>query len=352
MLKIFGKDYSREDQRRFFGDPAAVAGTRRIELRDGKSKGVRLTQVVTGSGLMYEVNESRGLDLGRCYFKGLPVSYMGYNNEVAPEYFNGRGDSWLWQYGGGLMVGCGLTQIGSPCTDEGEPLPQHGWLSNEPAEWVNVSREEVDGEDTLVVCGKVRESKALSRNVSLTRRVSSRVCSNEILIEDSVENEGFQRQPLMLLYHFNIGHPILDAGAKFLSKTEGVQPGNDVAAARTEPNNEYLGPTPSYGDAVYFRKLKNESGTSLVGIVNEKINLGLSLEFNADVLDCFTQWKFTSEGNYVAGLEPATAYVGGREAERCRGTLKYIEPQQVVKTRLVLRLLTTPDEVGSFEGKF
>lgn len=352
MLNIFGKDYSREDQRRYFGDPTAVAGTRRIELRDGKPEGVRLTQVATSTGLVYEVNESRGLDLGRCYYKGMPVSYMGYNHEVAPEYFTAQGDSWLWQYGGGMMVGCGLTQIGGPCTDGGEALPQHGWLSNEPAEWVNVARESDDSGELLVVCGKVRESKALSRNVSLTRKVSSRVGSNEIVIEDAIENEGFERQPLMLLYHFNVGHPILDAGARFLSKTVSVQPGNDVAAARTEPINEYLGPTPGYGDAVYFRKLQNEDGNSLVGIVNEEIGLGLSLEFGADVLDCFTQWKFTSEGNYVAGLEPATAFVGGRNAERDRGTLKYIEPQQVVRTRVALRLLTTPDEVDEFEDKF
>lgn len=327
MLNIFGKNYSREDQRRYFGDSTAVAGTRRIELRDGKSEGVRLTQVVIGTGLVYEVIESRGLDLGRCYYKGLPVSYMGYNHEVAPEYFTAQGDSGLWQYGGGMMVGCGLAQIGGPCTDDGEPLPQHSWLSNEPAEWVNVSREGSGDEESLVIRGKVRESKALFRNVSLTRKVSSRVDPNEILIEDTIENEDFERQPLMLLYHFNVGHPILDAGARFLSKTVSVQSGNDVATARTEPINEYLGLTCGYGDAVYFCKLQNEDGISRVGIVNEEIGLGLSLEFNADVLDCFTQWKFTSQGNYVAGLEPATAYVGGRTVERDCGTLKYIEPQ-------------------------
>ena len=352
MLNIDGREYSRETQRRYFGDPDAVAGTRRIELWSGKSKGVRLTQVATGTGLVYEVNESRGMDLGRCYFKGLPISYMGYNHEVAPEYFTAYGDGWLWQYGGGMMVGCGLTQIGGSCTDNQEDLPQHGWLSNEPAEWANVSREPIGGEDCLVVCGKVRESKALSRNVSLTRKITSHVGSNEILIEDSIENEGFEKQPLMLLYHFNVGHPILDKGARFLSKTVSVQPGNAVAAARTEPINEYLGPTPGYGDAVYFHKLQNENGTSLVGIVNEELGLGLSLEFNADVLDCFTQWKFTSEGNYVAGLEPATAYVGGRAAERDRSTLKFIEPQQIIKTRVSLKLLISPDEVDEFKDIF
>lgn len=111
-----------------------------------------------------------------------------------------------------------------------------------------------------------------------------------------------------------------------------VQLGNEVAAARIEPINEYLGPTPGYGDAVYFRKLQNENGTSLVGIVNEELGLSLFLEFDVDVLNCSVQWKFTSEDNYIAGLEPATAYVGGRVAKRDRGTLKLIEPQRVIKT--------------------
>lgn len=175
MIELRGSSYDEPALKRYFGDPSCVCGTRRYELREGRAEGVRLTEVRTGSGLVFEVNESRGMDLGRVSFGGVPVSYQSYDGEVHPRYFEPFADGWLRSYAGGLLVTCGLTAIGAPGEDHGEVLPLHGRISNIPAS--NVCVEERVGDDgvrEMSVSGTVRESKALSHNLALRRRVTAR----------------------------------------------------------------------------------------------------------------------------------------------------------------------------------
>lgn len=349
MITLFGQGYSDLDLRRYFGDSAVVAGARRVALREGKARGTELTQVSTGTGLVYEVNESRGMDLGRCVYKGIPISYQSYDKEVHPSYFEPYGDNWLSAYGGGLMVSCGLRSTGAPCEDSGETLPLHGRLSSIPAECVNIKKYTKGMDSFINTSGVIRESKALNFNLVVRRSITSKVGSNEIYIEDEIENEGFERQDLMLLYHFNVGHPILDEGSRFYSNSESVEPRDEVAESQQEPYDEYLAPTPHYGDVVYYHKLRPRDGICTVGITNKRLNLGLELDFRRDELDCFTQWKFTGEGNYVAGLEPGNAFVSGRSVERAQGRLKCINPQEKKHVGIMVRILTTDEEISRVE---
>jgi hypothetical protein len=48
------------------------------------------------------------------------------------------------------------------------------------------------------------------------------VGSNEIRLTDRVVNHGFYRTPHMYCYHINIGHPVLDEGARYLAPIEDV----------------------------------------------------------------------------------------------------------------------------------
>lgn len=44
----------------------------------------------------------------------------------------------------------------------------------------------------------------------LNREIKARAGENRFFIKDTVVNEGFVDTPNMILYHFNIGHPVLD----------------------------------------------------------------------------------------------------------------------------------------------
>ena len=117
-----------------------------------------------------------------------------------------------------------------------------------------------------------------------------------------VENAGFNEEEFMLLYHFNIGHPILDNTAKLLTHSKEVLPRDKDAKEQNEHYNSYLGPTRDYKDIVYYHNLEDYNHVCTALIINEEIEMGITLKFNKSELDCFTQWKFTGLGNYVAGI--------------------------------------------------
>ena len=50
---------------------------------------------------------------------------------------------------------------------------------------------------------------SLAENLVLRRCISTNLGSNRIRIEDIITNEGFDPAPHMLLYHFNLGFPLV-----------------------------------------------------------------------------------------------------------------------------------------------
>lgn len=352
MIELCGRPYSDGSLAEYFGDSSCVAGVRRFSLREGRAKGCDISEIRTGSGLVVEVNESRGMDIGRVSWRGIPVSYSSYNGEVAPEYYETFADGWLRSYAGGLLVTGGLSSMGSPENDNGEILPLHGRISNIPAERVNVNDgcARSNGKDLIYsISGSVRESKALNYNLVLHREIRAGQGENRFFIEDVIENQGFSDQEFMLLYHFNIGHPIVDAGSRLLAHSITVEPRDSDAREQPEPYDSYVAPTPGYKDIVYYHDLEPRDGELTAAIVNERAGFGIYLKFSKDELDCFTQWKFLGQGNYVAGIEPGNAYVSGRSVERERGNVKIIPARTSKHAQIEVGILTSPDEINEYK---
>lgn len=351
MIEILGKRYSSEALAEFFGDSSCIAGMRRYQLREGRSCGVDLTQIRTGSGLEFEVNETRGLDIGRCLYKGFPVSYMAYGGECHPAFYEPFNDGWLRAFGGGLLVMGGLRSTGAPGVDRGEIFPLHGRISNIPA--ANVTTREMRGEKgcpLYIVEGEVRESKALNHNLVLRRKITARQGTNTILIDDQIKNEGFEDEEIMLLYHFNFGHPIIDGGSHFLVHSRKVIPRDEDAAGQEEPYDAYVKPTPHYKDIVYYHVPEaHKDGRATAAIVNERAKIGVYLRFSPTQLPCLTQWKFLGQGNYVAGIEPGNAYVDGRVKEREERGLEILPARKTKQVSIEFGFLASEDEIRAFK---
>lgn len=350
MITIRGRRYSVRDLAEYYGDSSCLSGFRRYELREGRAEGCRITQIKTGSGLALEINESRGMDLGQVVFDGIPISYASYNREVNPCYYETFGDGWLRSYAGGMLVTGGLASMGSPELDGSEVLPLHGRISNIPAERVNVI-EGVDseGRPTYEVSGLVRESKALNYNLVLKRAVRATQGENRFFIEDEIENQGFDEQELMLLYHFNVGHPVVSEDSRLLTHSLSVTSRDEDAKNQAEPYDRYVAPTPHYKDIVYYHELAESNGVCAAAIVNEPMGVGVYLKFDKTQLDCFTQWKFLGQGNYVAGIEPGNAFVSGRSVERKEGRIKTIGPRESKKISIEVGVLTSGVEIENFK---
>jgi len=66
----------------------------------------------------------------------------------------------------------------------------------------------------------VRQAILYGENLELVRRIETSLGSSASEIHDTAPNHGHRRQHMMILYHMNPGHPLLDEGARFLVRSQ------------------------------------------------------------------------------------------------------------------------------------
>ncbi len=131
--------------------------------------------------------------------------------------------------------------------------------------------------------------------------------------------------PLMALYHFNVGFPLVGAGARLHVPYEKVVPRDDRAVPGLNRWPEYDAATPQYAEQVFFHHVKaGQDGTSEALLTRN--NVGLAIRWDTRTLPYLTQWKNTRQGIYVSGIEPANCLPEGRSRARDSGRLVMIEP--------------------------
>jgi Domain of unknown function (DUF4432) len=342
-MKLYGKEWTRRDLERRVGRIEQIGGIRRMQFSEGKEAGVEQIQVRTGAGLAYAVLPSRGLDIGLAEFGGVPLSWLSPNGEVHPAYFDDRGAGWLRTAAGGLLMTCGLSQVGSPGEEAGEELGLHGRAHHTPARHV-CAEGHWEGDDYLLsVEGKVEETALFGWNLRLTRQIQSRLGENQISIKDVVENAGFEPAPHMLLYHFNFGFPLLDEQIEIHFPAGEVKPRE--ADLPLDGLETWQTPQAGYRERVYYHeKLATDAeGLAEVSLRHPNFPLAdgpltLRLAWKTQNLPVLVQWKMPGEGTHVLGIEPANCHVEGRAAERKHGSLVLLEPGQAVEYALELTI--------------
>jgi hypothetical protein len=342
MVSIYGKELSKLELMKRVGDISQIAGAKPYTLESGKARGIRTVDVKTGGGLDFTVLPDRGMDIAWADYKGIALSFISKTGVVSPVYYEPAGNGFLRSFYAGLLTTCGLTYMGAACMDEGKPLGLHGRASNTPAEDVCITNEWEADDFVMKVRGKIRESAVFGENITLTREITAKLGDNRLVISDTVENCGFECQPLMLLYHFNFGFPLLDSGTKLILP-EGTASARDKEAEKgIDRLNEFSGPVHGYSEQVFYHDLiaKDHSEVT-VSLFNKELGdsgLGVDLTYNSKQLPYLIEWKQMGEGDYVVGLEPATWYPEGRNQARERGELTFIEPGEVKKFEIGLQV--------------
>jgi len=356
MLKVGEKILSRQDIYRYFGSLQQIAGLKRFTYSEGKAKGLEAVECRSGNGLRFVILLDRGMDIGLCEYKGIPIAFRSPTGESFPSFFEAQGTEWLRNFGGGLLVTCGLTYLGSPNNDQGEELGLHGRISNLPAEEIALDSRWERNECIFRVKGKVREAKTLFTNMVLQRDITNRLGENRILIKDQIINEGAHKTPFMFLYHINIGYPLLEKGSQFCAPSLEVKPRDSIAAVSFRDYAFYSNPIVNYPDTVFYHNLKkDQKGWTKAALINKKRQLGLYVYYDATYLPNFIQWKFLEDGHYVTGLEPSNCLVEGRSVEREKGTLFYLNPGESREIHIEIGLLTSIkaiEEIQSELGNF
>ena len=351
-MELYGKEHDINDLSMLIGDFSQAAGFKQYELNDGKAKGMRAIDVKTGSGLCYSIMCDKCLDIAHFEYKGIPFAHIAKSGLVAPWYYESRRDEWLWSFHGGLITTCGFVQAGMECELDGKEFGLHGRAANIPAEQICAYEKNEDNEIYLVVSGKVREAAMEQQAISLKRKIYTRVGSKKIVIEDIYKNEDFKPSPFMLIYHMNIGYPIFSEESQLYLPVETSLPFVEKFPDSVKGISEYdiFGkPTAEAETQVFFHELEKRETMNLC-IVNERLKIGLGIEYDTLNLPMFTQARILKPTDYYTVLEPANCYPIGREKfdEKCR--MVYLEGQQAIKNKLVLNVLDGEAEIDAYKA--
>lgn len=321
------------------GSMRQAASIRRAILDDGRGRGMRIIDVDNGSGVRFTIYPDRGMDIGEASFCGIQLAWLPAE-PATPASYEATGINWLRSWGGGMLTGCGLTNVGGPCEANGESHGLHGRISHIPATDVNTETKwEEDGSYMLTVSGKVIQSRVFGEDLCLTRKISCKAGVNNIVIEDTIENLGFTTQPFMALYHMNFGWPLVNENSFITAEKHKTVPQGAVAAAGLDKWDTMCLPDPDFAEQVFYHDIPADAdGMMTMSINNPDEKIKLSVSCRKAELPCFVHWKQMGQREYVIGLEPANCIPENQNANREKGTLKTIDPGEVIKHKIVVSL--------------
>ena len=287
-----------------------VASVRRYTLSEGKQKGLEVIDCDNGT-IRFLLNVSRGLDVMQLYHKGQNVSFVSKNGFVAQEV------PFLNRFEGGMVYTCGLDSVGGR-----EGFELHGTYHKIPAEVICAKCDE----QGIVVEAVIRDTALFGQNLVMRRTITSAIGSDSVQIEDRLTNLGYKDQPYCLLYHTNVGYPMLDEGAKVILDELECTPRTAWSEQNLDTRLSVEHPTDDNEETCYFMTL----GKPEVSVVNPKIGKKFTLSYSEDTLPCFVEWKSMVSGDYALGLEPCTTLLDDQF------TYKTIKKQQTITFTLNL----------------
>jgi len=304
---------------KYIGHEGQLSGVEEYRLVGGKGDGMRLLEVRNGCGLCFTLSLDRAADISRLSVMGVNFGYFSPCGYVAPAYYDPAGAGFLKSFTAGFLTTCGLTNVGNPCEDGGESLGLHGTIGNTPADSYSVSYEG----DEMIIKARVPDTRFFGHKLVLSRTFTVSLTENKLTVRDEVENLGGAEVPFQMLYHYNVGYPLLSEDATVTIPATEVTPRNAHAAADIENCLRMEKPTAGYEERCYYHKME---GIARVEVKNPKLGRGLTMEYDTASLPFFTEWKMMGEQEYVLGIEPGNALPDGRDVMREKGLLKFIAP--------------------------
>jgi hypothetical protein len=324
-------DMKKNEIQQYIGNQAQIGGARHYILSDGWGRNLRCIDVNSGSGLQFTILPDRGMDISLASFKGINLVFLTCNAETHPAFYEPENIGWLRTFTGGLLTTCGLTYLGAPVIDEGEELGLHGRYSTIPARQVTDLSEWVDEEYIIKVRGTVEEGTIFGNKLRLKREITTIQGQNKISIKDKITNFGYKPSPYMILYHMNLGYPLLDEDAELIIDPEQTIPCNASAEEGLNKYKAFLKPQAKYQEQVFCHTMKAfRNGETSTTLQNHKLGLALTIKFNTRQLPYLIQWKMMGEGEYVLGLEPSNVPGKNRKDLRNENTLAYLQPGESI----------------------
>lgn len=277
-------DVRRETEARL-GAVERVWGPRSLRAQGGAGDGRRQIDLRGLGGLAVTVEPDQFLDLGEAFWRGEAVSF------TAPST-SARAESWGRRWLGGLFTTCGLTAVGRAEPADGG---MHGRAHLVPA-LVTRSEGRWNGDSyELEVAGSMREGGIFEQNLQVRRTITARHGESRVRVSDVVRNDGFAEVPLKLLYHINLGWPLVDEGARVRASTAPEWQAALAAPTPLEPEKvDAL--VAAAGDDGYATATLDAAGTRV------------TVRYRVAELPYLTVWRSAASGSYALGIEPGTCW--------------------------------------------
>ncbi len=349
---------NKEQLHRLTGSLQQIAYARPVRYQQGRSGGTLAYEVKNGP-LHLNVTADKCMDIAELAYKGVNLSFLSKPG-LAGRTPDITGEDSRRSIMGGLLFTCGSASFGQPCSEGGAAHPMHGRMRNIPAEHVS-SDAFWDGDKyTLCVSGEMREATLFGENIVLRRKIQTVYGEKSLTIEDTVENQAFRDEPLMLLYHFNFGYPLLAPGAdvvlpsssaRLLDTIDGEREWRPVLKDKIGWNT-ITPPSDNQPEQVFDHALcASDSGQTFAAVVNDELGLGVRIDFDKAALPHFFQWKSMASGDYALGLEPANASVIGRAYQKAHGGLPMLAPFEKKAFSFTVTVLEGRDELNAVRNE-
>lgn len=329
------------NRKAYIGDISQLISVRTARLCGGRAEGTLMTQVNNGSGLDVTVLPDRGMDLYQIRFDGHSMNYLSPAGIVSPAFYNDVGAGFLRNFFAGFLTTCGLTNIGGPNQYGGTEYPMHGRISNTPAQDYTALVDQDAEVPTAVLNGTMYDAAMFYENLALKRRIEIPHGENVIRMTDTICNRAFTRVPFAVLYHFNTGYPFLSEDTEIQMKTNKVT-AREAEFAAEEKRWEKVDAPHDTGEIVLFHEpAVDENGRSEYTLINRKLGIGFTLNYDGAALGRLTQWKMFNRGEYVMGMEPCNSTLGSRAAAHEAGQVAFLEAQQEITLTFEIRFFRT-----------
>lgn len=344
MAKLYGQTMKRRELEKRVGDLNQLADMRLMSFEEGKARGMRSIECKNGAGLEFTILPDRGMDIAWASYQGYAFGYLSKSAVSKPEYFLENGDKgFLDNFYAGVLTTSGLSNVGSSNTDQGKQYGMHGVISNLPAINLSLTKEWQDDEYVLSAKGTIRQSRFYGEDLKMTRTITTKLGENKIIIHDVFANNGYEKQPFMLLYHMNFGYPFLSEDSQLFVNPGSIKARTAEAEKGLPTCAELSGPVHGYQEQCFYHDFEaDEQGKVCVGLHNPQLGSGglsVYLSYRKAELPYFCQWKQLGEQEYVMGLIPANSYAEGRSAAREKEQLVWMQPGEQKEVTLELGII-------------
>ena len=329
------------------GSMQQVAYVRPLSYVEGRSNGLKAYEVKNGC-MSYKILADKCLDVCELSYKGINMNFLSKPGLQGRNHYDTNGDEAIRSIMGGLFFTAGLENICAPCSIDGTDYPMHGRIRTTPAEHLSADALWDGDEYRITVKGEMREAALFGENMVLRREISSVYGQKTITVTDEIENESYREEPLMLLYHINMGYPFLNEDTKLYIPTRNVKARDKDAEGHEAEYDRMDPPKDNEPEYVFIHDLKKDKdGNTEILVVNRPLGLGLKISYNTRYLPYFMEWKSTASGDYVIGLEPANSSVYGRPYHEERNSVHKLAPFAKEKNVLNFTVLDGESEINA-----